>query len=240
MNTKLKCLLLDDELPGLTYLKMLCEQIPGLEVVKAYNNPELLIRDLPDIEFDLCILDIEMPGIDGLQVANLLKGKPVIFTTAYREYAAEAFDLDAVDYVQKPVKMERLQQAVKKAFQRIVPVEGKSRTFVQLNTSKGKSLVYFEQLQYISTSPVDSRDKLAVLSNGTTLTLKNITFDKLDNLLPSSAFARINKKEMIALRIVHVFSFDEITTSLRDQAGKPLCLSLSEQFRTGFLNKIQN
>ena len=57
MNTKLKCLLLDDELPGLTYLKMLCEQIPELEIVKTFNNPEKLLAEISNIEFDLCITD---------------------------------------------------------------------------------------------------------------------------------------------------------------------------------------
>lgn len=104
MNTKLKCLLLDDELPGLTYLKMMCEQIPELEVVKAFDNPEKLLAEMKNLDFDLVITDIEMPGMDGLSVANLLKDKMVIFTTAYKEYAVDAFDIEAIDYITKPVK----------------------------------------------------------------------------------------------------------------------------------------
>ena len=97
MNTKIKCLLLDDELPGLTYLKMICEQVPGVEVVRAFNDPLKFIAESEQLDFDLCILDIEMPQMSGLEVARLLAGKPVIFTTAYKEYAAEAFDLNAID-----------------------------------------------------------------------------------------------------------------------------------------------
>ena len=123
MNTKLRCLLLDDELPGLTYLKMLCEQLPELEVVRSFNSPKKLLEELPSLEFDLCILDIEMPEMNGLQVANLLGNKPVIFTTAYKEYAADAFDVNAIDYITKPVKKERLQQAITKAIKQI---DGKS------------------------------------------------------------------------------------------------------------------
>ena len=104
MNTKLKCLLLDDELQGLSYLKLLCEQIPELEVVRAFNDPEVFLKEFSKLNFDLCILDIEMPGTNGIQVAALLKGKPVIFTTAYKDYAINAFDLDAIDYVLKPIK----------------------------------------------------------------------------------------------------------------------------------------
>ncbi|HMK07155.1 MAG TPA: response regulator, partial [Flavobacterium sp.] len=118
MNTKLKCLLLDDELPGLAYLKMLCGQIPELEIIKAFNDPEKLLAAIPMLDFDLLISDIEMPGIDGLSLANSLKGKLIIFATAYKDYAADAFDMDAVDYITKPIKLERLQKAVLKASER--------------------------------------------------------------------------------------------------------------------------
>lgn len=238
MDIKLRCILLDDELPGLTYLKMLCEQIPEVEVVKAYNNPEALIHDLSNLEFDLCILDIEMPGFNGLQVANLLRGKSVIFTTAYRDYAAEAFELDAIDYVQKPIKMERLHQAIAKALKRITSNEAR-KNFVQLNTDQGKALIFFNQIGYIHASNTDSRDKIASMINGTSVTLKNVTFSKLEEVLPSVEFVRINKKEMIALQIVKVFSFDEITTSLIAENGKPIRLSLNESYRNEFLKRVK-
>lgn len=237
MKTKLRCVLLDDELPGLTYLKMLCEQLPEVEVVKAYNNPEALIKDLPILEFDLCILDIEMPGFNGLQIANLLRGKAVIFTTAYKEYAAEAFDLDAIDYVQKPVKMERLHLAIEKAISRLSSKELK-KTFFQLNTDQGKSLIFFNQLAYIKASSADSRDKVAVLLNGSSITMKNVTFSKLEAILPPSEFVRINKGEMIALQIIKVFSFDEITTSILSENGKPIRLNLSESYRSEFMSRL--
>jgi len=105
---------LDDELKGLTYLKMLCQQLPDLEVVKVFNSPIKFINEVPKLDFDFCILDIEMPEMNGLQVANLLKGKPLIFATAYKEYAVEAFDLNAVDYIRKPIKIDRLKQAIDK------------------------------------------------------------------------------------------------------------------------------
>jgi DNA-binding LytR/AlgR family response regulator len=237
LNIKLKCILLDDELPGLTYLKMLCEQLPELEVVKAFNSPKLFLTELPRLDFDLCILDIEMPDMNGLQVANLLNGKPVIFTTAYKEYAAEAFDMNAIDYVKKPVKKERLQQAVSKAVQQL---SGKAveKQFIQLNTDKGKALIFFHQLCYVKIAEMDSRDKIAFLSDGSVLTLKNISFEKLQTMLPGTGFCRVNKSELISFNIVQVFSSDEITTTLKDTAGKPLKIRLSESYRHDFLRKV--
>lgn len=238
MNTKLRCLLLDDELPGLTYLKMLCEQLPELEVVKAFNSPDIFLKEVPNLDFDLCILDIEMPAMNGLHVANLLQGKPVIFVTAYKEFAAEAFDLDAIDYVRKPVKKERLQQAIQKATSRINK-SSSAKNFVQLNTDKGKALLFFDQVGYIKTSDSDSRDKTVQLLDGTILTLKNISFEKLLEVLPSDQFSRINKKELVAIKSVHFFSHDEITTSIPQPSGKPLVLTLSESYRQEFIGKIR-
>jgi DNA-binding LytR/AlgR family response regulator len=231
--------LLDDELPGLSYLKMLCEQIPELEVVRAFNDTSVFLAELSKLDFDLCILDIEMPGMNGLQIANILKDKPIIFTTAYKEYAAEAFDLNAIDYVRKPIQKERLHQAVKKVISRNGNIKEPAKPFVQINSDKGKALLFFDQLCYAKTSQMDSRDKYIVLTGGTDLVLKNISFEKLLELLPAQNFCRINKKELIALRIVQVFSFDEITTVLKDTYGKNMKLVLSETYRNEFLQKIR-
>jgi len=237
LNTKLRCLLLDDELPGLTYLKMLCEQLPELEVVRAFNSPDVFLKEVPSLEFDLCLLDIEMPGMTGLHVANLLRGKPVIFVTAYKEYAADAFDLDAIDYIRKPVQKDRLVQAVQKAVKRIAAIPA-PKDFVQLNTDKGKTLLFFDQVSYIKTSESDSRDKVVQLHDGTTLTLKNISFEKLLEILPPANFCRVNKKELLSLKSVNFFSHDEITTHILLASGKPLTLSLSEAYRQEFISKV--
>ena len=230
-------MLLDDELPGLKYLKMLCEQIPELEIVKAFNNVDKLLNELPSLEFDLCILDIEMPGMNGLSVANLLDGKPVIFTTAYKEYAAEAFDLDAVDYIRKPVTKERLQIAVNKALDRlkhVMPV----KNFIQINTDKGKALLFFDQVAYIVASESDSRDKTVLMYDGKKIVLKNISFEKLLQSMPENMFCQVNKKELIALRCVLFFTHNEITTNLRQPTGKPIAVTLGDAYRENFLKKV--
>jgi DNA-binding LytR/AlgR family response regulator len=229
---------LDDELPGLTYLKMLCEQISEIEVVRAFNNPVVFLKECQEIDFDLCILDIEMPEINGLEVAKLLNGKPVIFTTAYKDYAAEAFDLFAIDYVRKPVQMERLQFAVKKAV-KYIQTDKKIARFIQLNTDRGKSIIYFDQIAFIKTAEVDSRDKYLKMTDGKGLTLKNISFEKLLELLPKREFCQVNKKEIISVGIVKHFSNDEIVTNILDQEDKNLIFNLGISFRSDFLKKIK-
>lgn len=239
MNSRLKCLLLDDELPGLSYLKLLCEQIPELEVVRAFADPELFLNEFQELEFDLCIMDIEMPGVNGLKVAEILKDKPVIFTTAYKEYASEAFNLDAVDYVTKPVQFERLKHAVDKAFMRINAKEN-APAFFRINTDKGNSLIHFDKLVYVQTSEIDSRDKTAFFENGTSLILKNVSFEKLTGQLPVNNFCRVNKRELVALNRVSHFSADQIVTDIFIQPEKQLVLQLGEAFRNDFIRKIKH
>ncbi|UUC44305.1 LytR/AlgR family response regulator transcription factor [Flavobacterium cerinum] len=238
MSTKLKCLLLDDELPGLTYLKMLCEQIPELEVIKAFNNPETFLAECNDHDFDLLISDIEMPGINGLQVANLLEGKAIIFTTAYKDFAVEAYDLDAIDYVVKPIKKERLQQAIQKALKRF---ENNKvvRKHLQLNTDKGKTILSIDQIFFIKSAETDSRDKVIYLQDLTNFVAKNYSFDKLLKQLPAEEFCRINKKEALAIKNIQFYSHDEITANIMMPNGKPYNFGLSESYRPEFVEKVK-
>jgi len=212
--------------------------MPELEIIKAFNDPQKLLEELPKLDFDLCISDIEMPGIDGLTLANLLQDKLVIFTTAYKNYAAEAFNVNAVDYVTKPVTKERLEKAVAKALERFQKLDNHKK-FIQLNTDKGKSLLYFEQIQYIKTAAVDSRDKEVYLADGSILILKNINFESLLNQLPKADFCRVNKKEIIAIKSVQYFNHNEITLSPHQKNGKPTVLVLSETYRTDFITKVK-
>jgi DNA-binding LytR/AlgR family response regulator len=231
--SKLKCILLDDELPGLTYLKMLCEQIPEVEIVKAFNDPQKFLASIGSLEFDVCILDIEMPKLSGIEVAQLLKHKIIIFVTAYKHHAAEAFDLDATDFVSKPVTKERLEIAIKKAVAKKRSKE-QERHILHLNTDKGKALINIADIAYIVTSEIDSRDKIAVMLNQSSTVLKNISFETLQVQLPDNLFCRVNKKQLMALKIVASYTHNEISTILNDGA-KPVTMALSDAYRQDFL-----
>ena len=114
-----------------------------------------------------------------------------------------------------------------------------AKNFIQLNTDKGKTLLFFDQVAYIATSVTDSRDKTVLLLNGKTLVVKNLSFDKLLQHLPVRDFCQVNKKEVIALRSVQFFAHDEIITNLTQPSGKPLVLSLGDAYRDDFLKKVQ-
>lgn len=230
----IKCVILDDELLAISYLKLLCEQIENVEVVKAFNDPKIFLSEIDNIDCNLCILDIEMPGMTGLQVAEIISGsKKIIFTTAYKEYAAEAFDLNVVDYVRKPIKKERLIQAFEKA-KELVDVPHK-KDLIEWNTNIGRTVIFTEQIAYIKTSEIDSRDKDIILNDGTTIVLKNLSFKTLLEMLPSKDFAQVNKKEIIALASIKVFSTNEIITTIQMESDHFLKLQIGEAYKNSLL-----
>lgn len=239
MTTKLKCLLLDDELPALSYIKLLCEEHPDIEVVKVFNDSQKFIDSIHTLDFNLCILDIQMPGYTGLEVANQLKDKLIIFTTAYKEFAAEAFDLNAVDYIRKPLQKERFEKAILKAKDLLKHKISSEKTQALWNTDKGKTLIKFNDILYIVASETDSRDKVVYLENGGKTTIKNTSFEQILSSLPTTKFCRINKKEIIALKTVIHFTSDEIKTNIQLKNGDYISCSLSDVFRDEFRSKIK-
>lgn len=216
---------------------MLCEQIPNVEVVKAFNDSEKFVAALPELNYNLCILDIEMPKLSGIEVAKLIKDTPVIFTTAYKEYAAEAFDLSAIDYIRKPIQKDRFEQAISKAAKSIGTSEKKQ--YAQFNTDKGKAVLLFDEIMYITSSDTDKRDKVVYLEDEKRLTLKNISYEQLLSVLPADKFCRINKKDVIALKAVQFYSHEEISTKLFTKTKEAIKLPLNDTYRAEFKTKLQ-
>lgn len=117
----MRVLLVDDEILALDRLRALFALIDGVEVVGQATNGDQAIERIRALEPDLAILDVQMPGCNGLQLAAELdpQARPeIVFVTAHEQYAADAFAVDAADYLLKPVRSDRLQQAVNRARRR--------------------------------------------------------------------------------------------------------------------------
>ncbi|MFW6058311.1 MAG: LytR/AlgR family response regulator transcription factor [Persicimonas sp.] len=129
----MKALIVDDEKPAREELSWLLEQCSGVEVTAQAPSAEKArefieageVEQGPEDRLDVVFLDIDMPGVDGMRLAELLRERPeeqrplVIFVTAYDEHAVDAFEVDAVDYLLKPVRLERLQKAITRAKSRL-------------------------------------------------------------------------------------------------------------------------
>ncbi|AMM25505.1 LytR/AlgR family response regulator transcription factor [Variovorax sp. PAMC 28711] len=139
----LKTLIVDDEALARSRLRTLLGDChaPGADVVaEAAQGSDAVLHLNSGAPLDLVLLDIHMPGMDGIEVARTLRGRPdapaVVFVTAHASHAVTAFELDAVDYLTKPVRVERLQQALQKA-QRFL----KDRRALQPNTPQESLLI---------------------------------------------------------------------------------------------------
>ena len=235
MSKQLRCVIIDDELLALSYLRALCEEISDIIIIKAYDDPQKLLDEIGSLDVDLCISDIVMPSMNGLELAEELKKIPVIFTTAHNEYAADAFDVQAVDYLRKPVKKERLIQALEKVRNR--PENQKSEQ-IQFTTAKGKMRIHAEDIAFVSAETFDRRDKLMVLKTGEEQILKNYSFEQITALLPAALFIRISRKDLLSKSIVKGHSSGKIFSSFSDKSGIVRTFTLGENYRKDFLEQF--
>ena len=117
----LKVLVIDDERPALDELAFLLERDQRVHAVLTSDSATEALRLLQDLDVDAVFLDIQMPGLSGLELAQVLSRfknpPPIVFVTAHEEHAVEAFDLRAVDYVLKPVREDRLAEAVRRVLE---------------------------------------------------------------------------------------------------------------------------
>lgn len=114
--SKLKCLIVDDEIMARKSLERLCKKVDTLEVAGICEHAEAAIEFLQKQNVDLIFLDIEMPGLTGIEFLREMSNLPqVIFTTSKTEYALEAFQYQVTDYLQKPIDFQRFSRAVEKA-----------------------------------------------------------------------------------------------------------------------------
>ena len=136
----LRTIIVDDEPLAIERMQVLCAELEQLTVIGTASDGEAALRLADKLKPDLLLLDMTMPGMDGLAVARRLgKGTSppaVIFVTAHEDFAVEAFDLEAVDYVLKPVAAERLERAIERAI-------GRREREREASTSAGKWLSEF-------------------------------------------------------------------------------------------------
>ena len=131
---KIRCLIADDEPLAIDALAALLGKIPEIEIVARCRDAVEALQILHREQIDLIFLDIRMPELTGIEMLKSLGNPPgVIFTTAYRDYAVEAFELDVVDYLVKPISLERLLRAVNRYFER---AQGKGNSSAQAPENK--------------------------------------------------------------------------------------------------------
>lgn len=204
---KLRCLLIDDEPPALKVLANYIATMNGLEVAGQCKNALEALDVLQQKAVDVIFLDIKMPHIIGTDfLKNLAHPPKVIFVTAYREFAVDGFELDAVDYLVKPVSFERFFKAITKlnrlmGRETVAPSESevpKAPSFIYLKVDRDMKKVFVNDVTYIESW----KDYVKVFLVGGKYILAKQSITAMENLL-SDKFVRVHRSYMV--------SFDKIS-----------------------------
>lgn len=209
---KLRCLLIDDEPPALKVMAKYIAAISGLEVVGQCRNAIEALDVLRHKAVDVIFLDIKMPQIIGTEFLKNLSHPPkVIFVTAYREYAIDGFELDAVDYLVKPVSFERFFKAITK-LNRLMGCDSSVTTmnegvpnpaaFIYLKVDRDMKKIFVNEIEYIESW----KDYVKIyLTEGRNLLVKR-PISVIESLLSDHKFMRVHRSYIVSLDKISGYS----------------------------------
>jgi two-component system, LytTR family, response regulator len=196
---KLRCVAIDDEPLALVLIRDYVSKFPELELVQTFDDAVSGAEFLRNAQIDLLFIDINMPDITGLDLVKSLKEKPmIIFTTAYKKFAFEGFELDALDYLLKPIDFSRFSKAIAKAIDFYnyktnpsSPVEENLFIYSEYRLVK----IAIADIEYIES--LDDYIKIYLTNAKPILTL--MTLKKVLDKLPADKFKRIHRSYIVAL-----------------------------------------
>ncbi|MDE1192243.1 MAG: LytTR family DNA-binding domain-containing protein [Arachidicoccus sp.] len=232
----LKCVIIDDEQPAINVLKNYISKTPALELAATATNPINGMELIKDTSADVVFLDIQMDEMTGIEVKSMLDAKvQVIFCTAYSEFAVKSYDLNAIDYLMKPISFPRFMRAVEKikGLDRINKdsqdtIVANDYIFVKTET-KGKMIrVDLDEIDF-----AEARGNYVAIHNGSRITLVYSTLHDFENELPGKRFMRVHKSYIIAVDKVAQIAGNTVTLKNRSEQ-----IPLSRTYKEAFLKRI--
>lgn len=213
---KITCLLVDDEPPALDVLKSYIGSVSLLELAGTCNDAISALSLLRGQNIDLLFLDIQMPHLLGTDLIRTLKNPPkVIFTTAYRKFAIEGFELDAVDYLLKPISFERFLKAVNKVMETSVKLincndnpnlqNNSNDAFINLRADRKNLKIPLNEILYIESL----KDYIKVVTKTKNIVTKQ-AISSLEEALPKNNFVRIHRSFIVAINKIESFTSDTL------------------------------
>ncbi|WP_128547714.1 LytR/AlgR family response regulator transcription factor [Larkinella soli] len=244
----LRCLLIDDEPPALEVIESYIDMIDGLEVAGKCHNAIQAFTMLQTTPVDLMFLDIKMPKLLGTDFLRSLRNPPkVIFTTAYRDYAFEGFELDVADYLLKPISFERFLRAVSKVMQSDAPAltvsdrlptlpaekelaPSERDAFLYFRADRKMVKVFTKEILYVESL----KDYIKIVSaNARPLVVKQ-AISSVEAMLPSRDFVRIHRSFIVAIDKISAW-----TPSHIDVGGQELPIGRLYQKDVGRVLKME-
>lgn len=235
MIKKLRAIAVDDNAGILSTLQQMCKESPTVELVKTFTNPQDFLEEAPVLEFDLCLLDIQMPQMEGTTLAQVISNKPIIFISGSDEKFRDALNLSPIDIVPKPILKDRLYKAFEKAFN--MYSEKKEYELFNVAESSRKVKIRLQDIMLITTDDVDPRHKQAWMRSGEKYTLMNC---KIEHLTANSPIlVQVNRAEAVSLEAVHEVEHDLITLKgIIAENGRPKQVTLGAAFKKKFKERM--
>lgn len=229
----MRAMIVDDEAPARSELRFLLEETGRVESITEASSAREAVEKLMEAKADVMFLDISMPKTSGMQLAEALhklKNPPaIVFVTAYSEYAVEAFGVDAVDYLMKPVESDRLELALDKVEARAPkaePVAAQAHSSVEripVVKSGRKVLVPIDQIRYI-----EAKDDYSCIYTDNDRFLSTISLTKLEEKLAPHGFFRVHRGYIVNLEYVEdveVISSGILQLGINGIEGKKISVS---------------
>jgi DNA-binding LytR/AlgR family response regulator len=209
---KYSCIIVEDEPLAVEILTDYISQIPFLELKCVCGDAIYAMEVLQQEKIDLIFLDIHLPKLKGIDFLESLKNPPrVIITSAYQEYALQAFDGNVTDYLLKPIRFTRFLKAVNKLNQQ-VPVQAvvtglpfPERKFLYFNVAKKKVKIYLDEIFYIESL----REYVRITARETTIMTK-FALSEVEDLFASNNFIRVHRSFIVSKEKITAFSASEV------------------------------
>lgn len=209
-----KCIIVDDEPIAIRVISSHLEKIPSMEAVAKCNHALEALEVLRNQTIDLIFLDIQMPQITGIDFLKTLNRPPkVIFTTAYRDYAIEAFDLEVIDYLLKPVPFDRFLKAVNKFYKQndnsLMKVNTgtnvEADNFIYVKSERKVLKIFLKDIVYIESL----KDYVKVHTSSKLVITKQL-ISQFEEALPAERFLRTHRSFIVSVNKIEAFTAEVI------------------------------
>lgn len=220
---------IDDELPSLEIIEVFCSKLDTIELKKVFLKTSEARYFLENNPIDLIFLDINMPAKSGVDFyKDLPQDSLVIFTTAYKEYAVESYEIGAFDYLLKPFSFERFKTSIDRVVEKKKTSQENDASFIYVKTDYGLVKVVFDDIIYLEGQ--DNYVKI-YLENQKPLLIR-ITIKEIVEKLPQKNFCRIHRSNVISLKRI---------TSYRNKVVKlgDIALPVGTTYEIDFLEKLE-
>jgi len=229
----MNCIIIDDEPLAREELQALLEEISDIEILAKFSNAVKALEFLKEHRVDLIFLDIEMPLMKGLEFAQLVPEQTlIIFTTAYPQYALKSYELDAIDYLLKPVDINRLEKAVKKAVlyrellsEKKNTIESNTQDFLFIKADRRYHKIYFKDVWFVE----GLKDYVIIHTRNQKL-ITAMNLKSMHQKLPAEDFMRVSKSYVVNLE--YIDSFDNHTLYINEAE-----IPLGEVYKKEFFEK---